>query len=540
LILLVLKSTAVILATALAAAVLRRRSASTRHFVWLAGLVGALAVPLGSLVLPAWTRSLPGSELLRFGSEARLGGWPLSEVLLAVWMVGAGFGLSWMMASAARLAWVALGAHPFHDPRWSRHAAEVAGALGLRAQVRFIQHPRVALLGTWGILRPHVLLPRSAETWSDRRIRVVLAHELAHARRRDWPVQVLAEAARAIYWFNPLFWLAASRLRAESEHASDDAVVALGIDGADYAEELVGLTRALGADREGGLPALGILWPSQMERRLRRVLDPSMDRLAAAPWSIVVVVGIAVCLTLPIAALRHGEDPAVAEARQPAERGSLAVGSAAAAAESQVDDPSASGLPPSGAVSPPEVSPASLGIVALDAEGRDGPSDFSAVRADRPSETVRLKSTLPPLAARLDAPWPLVSAGPEDPRACAITPTVEDSPPDELTLGRGPWYVNPERTMWVWAQPWVAGQGISTVWVRPEGERLEVSARRLDSSGDAVVDLESPGFPRFKTGAFLFREAGCWEVRAVAGEETLVFVTEVAPFSSPDPTRFSR
>jgi hypothetical protein len=94
--------------------------------------------------------------------------------------------------------------------------------------------------------------------------------------------------------------------------------------------------------------------------------------------------------------------------------------------------------------------------------------------------------------------------------------------------------------MWVWAQPWVAGQGISTVWVRPEGERLEVSARRLDSSGDAVVDLESPGFPRFKTGAFLFREAGCWEVRAVAGEETLVFVTEVAPFSSPDPTRFSR
>src|SRR5207247_8990963 len=82
-----------------------------------------------------------------------------------------------------------------------------------------------ALLVTFGVLRPRIILPRDSATWSDDRLNVVLTHELAHIQRFDWLVQMLAEIGRIIYWFNPLFWILCRRLRHESEHACDDAVL---------------------------------------------------------------------------------------------------------------------------------------------------------------------------------------------------------------------------------------------------------------------------------------------------------------------------
>ena len=82
---------------------------------------------------------------------------------------------------------------------------------------------------TSGVLRPVVVVPATAlATWTDERIRVVLLHELAHVRRRDCLVQAMSQVACAAYWFNPLTWIAARRLRAERERACDDLVLEAG------------------------------------------------------------------------------------------------------------------------------------------------------------------------------------------------------------------------------------------------------------------------------------------------------------------------
>ena len=91
------------------------------------------------------------------------------------------------------------------------------------------------MLVTWGLARPKVILPATADEWSDARARVVMSHELAHIRRGDWIVQLSAELLRAFYWFNPLLWVACRRLRLESEHACDDEVMSRGVEGTDYA-----------------------------------------------------------------------------------------------------------------------------------------------------------------------------------------------------------------------------------------------------------------------------------------------------------------
>ena len=128
-----------------------------------------------------------------------------------------------MLAIAlARLAWLASHARPVVDGVWTELATEAAAAYGIRRPVRLLQSEHPAMLATWGLFRPRIILPASAGEWPVDRVRVVLYHELAHVRRGDWAVQLGAELVRTVHWFNPLIWIACRRLRQESEQACDD------------------------------------------------------------------------------------------------------------------------------------------------------------------------------------------------------------------------------------------------------------------------------------------------------------------------------
>ena len=333
-----IKSAIVLAMAACIASALRRQSAALRHAIWTAGLIGALVVPLCSITLPAWQNgfvgwaermfqagtvetSTPASAVVpteaaaissaeaspiappRTATEPARS-WAISQIAVAVWIGGAAIGLLFMLFGALRLAWVAIRSEPVTDRRWIEMAERVRQSLGFRRPVRLLQNQSGHFLGTWGILVPRVLLPSSANQWSDDRAWMVLGHELAHIKRHDWVVQVLAEAARAIYWFNPVFWLAYGRLRRESEHACDDTVIRMGAAGTQYAEELLELARTLRSENPMRSPILAMAQPSHLERRLVALLDPALNRLAATPWSVIVVALVAIGLTLPLAAVR--------------------------------------------------------------------------------------------------------------------------------------------------------------------------------------------------------------------------------------------
>lgn len=133
---------------------------------------------------------------------------------------------------------------------------------------------------TWGVLRPVIVLPESAQGE-----KAILRHELAHVRRGDALVLVLAEITKALQWFNPLVWLAVRRLRAESERACDDAVVASGIAPAELADQLL---------RAG------------VGRRVLALLDPRVRRTSPSPVAIGTVVAVA-CASLAVAVPRAAD-----------------------------------------------------------------------------------------------------------------------------------------------------------------------------------------------------------------------------------------
>ena len=127
-----------------------------------------------------------------------------------------------------------------------------------------------------GLFRPTIVVPHGALDWPLERCRLVLAHELAHVRRRDVLVQAIADVACAIHWCNPLVWICARRLRVEREIAADDAVLAAGVRPSRYAEELVAVATSVATPSA----ALAMAERSSLEARVASILA---SRLARAP-----------------------------------------------------------------------------------------------------------------------------------------------------------------------------------------------------------------------------------------------------------------
>jgi TonB family protein len=301
-----------------------RRSPAERHLLWAAALAAAALLPPISLLLglwqPTWTRSVAGifpaiirtaspaasaagADIVIHASALEDAASTVVRVVAIVWILGTGVALVTLLAGALRLSRFASLARPITDGRWHRLAADVSRHVGIHRPVSLLQTPAVHMPMTWGIRRPRVVLPLDAEHWPDDRRRAVLAHELAHVRRDDWLVQIVAEVACAIYWFNPLFWLAYRRLRDESEHACDDVVVSTGVDARDYAGHLFQIVQSARVDDRRWRSALAMARPSQLEQRFAALLLAARSRRPVSGRSLAAAVAVASASVVPLAAM---------------------------------------------------------------------------------------------------------------------------------------------------------------------------------------------------------------------------------------------
>src|SRR5215470_10884508 len=193
------------------------------------------------------------------------------------------------------------------DGRCDKAVKEIGRRFGIRRRLRLLQN-RGAILGTWGVIRPGILLPYDMDSWTDDCLRIVLTHEIAHIKRLDWLVQILAELARAAYWFNPLFWFLCRRLRSESEHACDDVVLNAGFDAREYATHLLELARSLKTSDRTWSPVLAMAQPPHLERRFIAMLNPSINRKSLNRTAVVVTCILALLVMIPLGGVQAREE----------------------------------------------------------------------------------------------------------------------------------------------------------------------------------------------------------------------------------------
>jgi TonB family protein len=302
-----------------------RSSAAQRHHLWATAILASLALPFFAMLLPTWRSATLGSAATLWiparanttssGSEAipsvitAASGSAIFNKLavaaLLAWALGFSFVLLRLLAGLRRLAWMSAHSKPLFDDSWMSTVLEISKFHRIDRSVRLLESSSaLAMPLTWGIFRPVMVLPSSAEHWPEDLRRIVLSHELAHIARQDWFLQICAELARATYWFHPLVWLAAARLRQESERASDDAVLLSGIAPSHYASQLLDLARTMENSGRAWSTALAIARPTNLERRFAAMLNPSLNRRRLSVTAKFLIPLFAAGILVPLATLR--------------------------------------------------------------------------------------------------------------------------------------------------------------------------------------------------------------------------------------------
>ena len=280
---------------------LRIEHVRTRRTAWLLALAGALAMPLlvaaqiGPRLLPevsfahqpsveALTVAPPGSALrtgqdlfgVDFGSS-------LDHSAYAVVDKGkSGAQLAHTALLAAAIGYCAVAAFLA-----LRLCAGVGFALRLKNQadrVVFAFDPELetrtsARIATPVTIGSSVLLPDHHTLWDGMTLRIVLAHERAHVRQKDFYVQMLAGLHCALFWFNPFSWWLQRHLSELGEALSDCAAVQQAESRASYAETLLAFaTRA-------HLPISGVAMASasNLTPRIERLLSERGFERSFAP-----------------------------------------------------------------------------------------------------------------------------------------------------------------------------------------------------------------------------------------------------------------
>ena len=321
----VFKATALLAIGLVAAAALRRQSASTRHLVLACTLAAVSVLPMMSLLGPEFVVSIPGLEEARTTGRALIA--PLVAAPPAVAAIDArqpaspldASSIALSAAGVLRSAWIfgTLGvASAFALGLWrlrrvhrtavpllehQSRVESIARELGITRGITLLTHHRIMAPITFGVRKVTVMLPDDAGSWSETDVRRALVHELEHVRRFDWGVHLFARAVCAAFWFIPLVWIAERRLRLEAERACDDAVLDVA-DGVDYADQLVALARRFGSGQ--AVVTLGMANRSDLSVRVRALLDPRQPRNRVGRAFSLLTAGAMIALLAGVSALQ--------------------------------------------------------------------------------------------------------------------------------------------------------------------------------------------------------------------------------------------
>jgi len=279
---------------------LRPNSAALRHWVWLLASLKFL-VPFSFLF---FVGSYIGLPLARSADISPL---MLGDTLQSVSLLVSPSALRPTGSSTGSLALVALlvlwcGGALLVGTRWLlawraadslvRAARPAPGALTDARITDADIEPAVARVFHPVVLLPAALLGRL----SQREIDAVLAHEHEHIARHDNLKHNIHRLVETLFWFHPAVWWIGRQMLEERERACDEAVLAGGHDGGEYASGILTVCRHCSA----GAAVTATATSGNLTQRVRYILGDGRPAALGAVKAFSLMIAMITAATIPM------------------------------------------------------------------------------------------------------------------------------------------------------------------------------------------------------------------------------------------------
>ncbi len=241
----------------------RRSSAALRHTLWRIALAGFWLVPVvlvtanvldlnayairvpvlsaaevtqsteaiepqdsGPLAPAAPSSAAAASHETRPPQAVTPGHMDVARWLLLLWVVGAAFGGACFVRNMYSVRRLLSQRSPADDPILTARVGHWTAKIGLQNVPALAESETVVVPTVAGWRAPLILLP-SGFSASDAGSDAIIVHELAHVHRGDVATVWLSRLTQALWWWHPLVWLIAHKLRGSAEEACDNWAIAL-------------------------------------------------------------------------------------------------------------------------------------------------------------------------------------------------------------------------------------------------------------------------------------------------------------------------
>ena len=236
----------------------------------------------------------------------------LKSWLPVVWLLGSLVVLTWSLVRVVRFHRLLATESELAATKWQMLARKIARRLGLRgAPAIYATSARISPMVWWVGGRVRVIVPTILlEEMETEQSHWVLAHELAHVRRRDYLVRWLEWLVCVCFWWNPMVGWAQRNLREMEEICCDSLVLSsLRPKPHAYANALLDAVEYLAcpAIRPPAM-ASEINSGGFLKRRVRMIVSKTPSRVSS--WQLKGAVLLLAAVVLPLSAIHAQENGA--------------------------------------------------------------------------------------------------------------------------------------------------------------------------------------------------------------------------------------
>jgi len=210
------------------------------------------------------------------------------------------------------VAAIARAAEPITDGPVHDLLRRVERAAGLRTPTRIVCSPRHLEPGVFGMAKPVLVWPLHLTAgMRDAHIEGILAHEIAHVKRRDNLLGAAQMLVSAACWFHPMVWWIGARMIDERERACDEQVLSLGRNPGAYAAGILKTCELCIASPLASVPGIT---GGDLKKRISRIMR-NQQGLPLGTAGKAALIAAAVALLLVPALDRAGAAPALPRAQ---------------------------------------------------------------------------------------------------------------------------------------------------------------------------------------------------------------------------------